>query len=255
MCSRRIRSSKTHVVAPVRLLTAALGVVLVDAPDGLVREAQPELVDDQAEVAEVQRAGEELEPVVPRLALDERQRVAVERVHAVADRRTQRHQAAQRDPVARAVAAHDHVLRPRADVAPHELLRVLKATAAEDDGAARGARPRSGPRPRDGPPVAVRLDRLDAGIHEHLGALTRARRGTGPPTARARRGRRGHEPPAPIRSFRHATGGVERQPVRLEPRPRVLELVDKDPLQVGVAARDPVPRELIGRRRTRSGRR
>ena len=79
-----------HVVAPVRLLAAALGVVLVDAADRLVGEAQPELVDDQAEVAEVQRAGEELEAVVPRLALDVGQGVAVERVHAVADRRAQR---------------------------------------------------------------------------------------------------------------------------------------------------------------------
>ena len=72
------------VVAAVRLLASALGVVLVDAADGLVREAQAELVDDQAVVAEVQRAGEELQAVVPRLAGDVRQRVSVEGVHAVA---------------------------------------------------------------------------------------------------------------------------------------------------------------------------
>jgi hypothetical protein len=43
---------KHHVVAPVRLLAPAFGVVLVDASDGLVGEAQSQLLDDEAEVAD-----------------------------------------------------------------------------------------------------------------------------------------------------------------------------------------------------------
>ena len=178
-------------------------------PDGLVREAQPELVDDQAEVAEVERAGEELEPVVPRLALDERQRVAVERVHAVADRRPERDEVAERDAVARAVAAHDHVLGPRADVAAHELLRVLEAAAAEDDRAARGARARSGPVPRDRPRRRRRArpsrrgrrraPRRPAAARRRGAVSAHGPRAPGPPTDISR--------PRPIRSLRQATGG------------------------------------------------
>jgi hypothetical protein len=244
--SRRMRSFEQHVVATVRLLAAALGVVLVDAADRLVGEAQPELVDDQAEVAEVQRAREELEAVVPRLALDVGQGVAVERVHAVADRRAQREQAAQRDPVARAVAAHDHVLRPRADEAPHEVLRVLEAAAGEDQRACSRARSRARVRPGHRPAVLGRLDRVDTGFDEDLGAL--AARGVEqlvrPGAARAGAAC-AHQPAAPHPVLEAGHRRVEREAVALVPRPCLLELVNEDALQLGVAARDPLACELV----------
>ena len=249
MRSRRMRSSKSDVVAPVRLLAAALGVVLVDAPDGLVGEAQPELVDDQAEVAEVERAGQELEAVVPGLAIDEGQRVSVEGVHAVADRRAERDEAAQRDAVAGAVAAHDHLLGPRADVAAHEL-------AASSGIRRRRTRPRwrtrvrrPVARPLHGPAVITGRDRLDARLDEHLRALAlrgleerlRPRPARAGPTDR-------HQPPEAHPVLEAGDRRLQRQAVALEPGPGGLDVVDEQALQPGVPARDPAARELERRR-------
>ena len=104
--------------------------------------------------------------------------------------------------------------------------------------------------PRDRPRLAVRLDRLDAGTDEHLGALAprRVEQHLRPRPARAGASD-GHQPAASHPVLEAGDRRVERQSVVLEPRPRRLELVDEDSLQAGIAARDPLPGELIGRRR------
>ena len=239
-----------HEVAAVGLLAAALGVVLVDAADRLVREAQAELVDDHAVVAEVQRACEELEAALPRLARDVRERVAVEGVHAVGDRRAERHEVAQGDAVAGAVRADDHLLRPRADVAAHQLLGVLKAAAAEHDGACRRGLPHAVPGPGDRPAVLAGRGGLDARLDEHLGALAAhgVQQDLRPRPAPARPAD-GHQPAAAHAVLQARHRRVEREAVRLEPVPGRLDLVDEHPLQLGIAARDPLTRELVAGRR------
>ena len=233
------------------LLAAALGVVLVDAADGLVREAQPELVDDQAEVAEVQRAGEELEAAVPCLARDVRQRVAVERMHPVADRRAERDEVAQRDAIARAIAAHDHVLGPRADVAAHELVGVLEAASAEHDGTGRRA---SRPRPRASTSRSTRRDparrsrraprrgpRRPGAGRRPASDSAHGPRAPGPPVAISR--------PRPIRSFRQATGGSSGSPCSSSQYQAGSISSTSMRCSVGIAARDPAGARARARRR------
>ena len=146
----------------------------------------------------------------------------------MADRRAERDEAAQRDAVAGAVAADHHLLGPRADVAAHELARVLESAAAEDHRLCGRGRRGCPARPRHRPAAVARVPRSRRAPRRGSPRPGVARRSQQvcPRPARAGAADR-HQPPAAHAVLQAAHGGVERQAVRSSHVPGRLDLVDE----------------------------